>query len=792
MSTSDTTQHQWTNKLATQSSPYLLQHAHNPVDWYPWGEEAFELARSQNKPIFLSIGYSTCYWCHVMERQCFENPQIAALMNKHFVNIKVDREERPDVDDIYMAAVQIMTGSGGWPMSVFLTPPAPGSSDTPAPGSSASQDSSDSGLKPFYAGTYFPPEDAQGRPGMPTLIEGLSKAWQTQRDEVLKQSNQIAKAIEDHLSHEHEPDAIDPQVISDTQAQLMRIYDPQDAGFGQAPKFPQASNLLFLQAYLAVRPNEVASNALAHTLDRMAMGGMYDQIGGGFHRYSTDAKWLVPHFEKMLYDNGQLALTYINAHQTMPPENEPERYANTAREICDYVLREMCDPTGMFWSAQDAEVDACEGLNYLWLADQISHALGNEPLNQTANELYGLSLGTNFQDPHQAKEPRRNVLFLPVTLADFAKQTSRPLDEVYKLRQQINSTLLAVRDQRKQPGTDDKVLVSWNGMMIAGMARTGEVLNEKCYVEAAVKAADAILDHMTDDQGALYRTYRQGKAHISAVLEDYAHLIAALCMLQRVTNQKRWLDQAVKLNAIVTQRFADKQGGYFDTLANQKDLFVRTRSTYDGATPSGNSVMVHNQLDLFELTGEKIYLNRAELDLKAASPLVGAAKVGMIHLAHAQLRYLNLTASEQGQVIDLPDAREKRHVMNLDIQPREIKLSQTQTLVTVKLDIGTAYHLNAHDAPGDLVATQLILEDAQNVAIDVAYPAGKQMTYPFADEPINVYSGKMEIPLLIRTTGPVTTLPKLILQYQMCTDSSCLPVQKLELPVDFVTDASES
>tara|TARA_Y100001933_G_scaffold262286_2_gene319347 strand:+ start:29509 stop:31893 length:2385 start_codon:yes stop_codon:yes gene_type:complete len=774
MSTPDTTTHQWTNQLVNQSSPYLLQHAHNPVDWHPWGDEAFELARKLQKPIFLSIGYSTCYWCHVMERQCFENPQIAAMMNKHFVNIKVDREERPDVDDIYMAAVQIMTGSGGWPMSVFLTPP--------------SADGKDAGLKPFYAGTYFPPEDAHGRPGLPTLIEGLSNAWHTQRDEVLKQSDEIAKAIADHLSHEHDADAIDPQVIADTQAQLMRIYDPKDAGFGQAPKFPQASNLLFLQAFLQTNDDEKAKWALAHTLDRMAQGGMYDQVGGGFHRYSTDGQWLVPHFEKMLYDNGQLALTYINAHKQMPPEADPMRYATVAREICDYVLREMRDETGMFWSAQDAEVDACEGLNYLWLAPEVSAALDDPQLEKVASELYGLTLGTNFQDPHQHDQPRRNVLFLPVSIANYAKSTSRTLEQVTELRQQINAKLLASRDQRKQPGTDDKVLISWNGMMIAGMARTGQVLNEQKYIDAASKAADSILKNMTANDGSLNRTYRQGKAHIPAMLEDYAHLIAALCELHRVTSDARWLDTAVKLNFIVTERFADTQGGYYDTLADQKDLFVRTRSTYDGATPSGNSVMVHNQIDLYELTGEQVFLNRAELDLKASSQLLGPAKVGMIHLAHAQLRYLRLSASEQGQSFALPDAREKRHVMNLDIQPREIKLASEPTMVTLTLDIGKDYHLNAHDVTDNLVPTQLLLEGSDAVSIEVAYPAGKQVTYPFADAPINVYTGKFEIPILIRATGKVTQMPKLYLQYQMCTEQSCLQKQKLELPVDFVTE----
>jgi uncharacterized protein YyaL (SSP411 family) len=753
------------NRLANESSPYLLQHANNPVDWYPWGDEAFSLARKLDKPIFLSIGYSTCYWCHVMERQCFENPQIAALMNEHFINIKVDREERPDVDDIYMAAVQIMTGQGGWPMSVFLTPD----------------------LKPYYAGTYFPPEDSHGRPGMLTLIMGLSDAWQNKREDVLTQSEEIAKAIEDHLTHEHEPDIIDPQVIADTHGQLMRIYDQVHAGFGQAPKFPQASNLLFLQAFLHAQPDDITQSALTHTLDRMAFGGIYDQVGGGFHRYSTDGKWLVPHFEKMLYDNGQLALVYANAHMTMEPADEPMRYATIAKEICDYVLREMTDDTGMFYSAQDAEVDACEGLNYLWLTDEIENALLDDPaLAKLACELYGLDQGTNFQDPHQHDQPRRNVLFLPQSLVDFAKSNKRTLEQIQSKRQNINEKLLALRDKRKQPGTDDKVLVAWNGMMISGMARTGQVLNEPQYIKAAVKAADSIIENLLDKQGKLHRSYRQGKLGVSAVLEDYAHLIAACCMLGRVTSDTVWLDHAVKLYNTVMQDFASDHGGYFDTLANQSDLFVRTRSTYDGATPSGNSVMVHNQIDLYELTSEEVYLRRAELDLKASSQLIGVAKVGMVHLAHAQLRYLSLTSNDQGQRFVLPKAREKRHVMNLDIQPREIKLTAEPTLVTLTLDIGMDYHLNANEVPANLTPTELLLEGADNIAMEIAYPAGKQVVYPFADAPLQVYTGKLEIPMMIRATGAISELPRLFLRYQMCTDQSCLPEQKLELPVDFV------
>ncbi|MCC6580742.1 MAG: thioredoxin domain-containing protein, partial [Phycisphaeraceae bacterium] len=409
------------NALADQTSPYLLQHACNPVDWHPWSPATLALARKLQRPIFLSIGYSTCYWCHVMERQCFENPDIAALMNDGFVNIKVDREERPDIDDLYMTAVQMITGSGGWPMSVFLTPPGAAGADDP-------------GLEPFDAGTYFPPRDAYGRPGFPSVLRAISQAWRDRRGELLEQAGRVAQAMRSHLAPEPTPSPLSADQVSQAAGRLLRAYDSDDGGFGQAPKFPQPLNLRFLLHVHRNNQDADIAGALTHTLDRMARGGMYDQVGGGFHRYSTDERWLVPHFEKMLYDNGQLAELYALAHERLPRDGDPGLFARVAAETCDYILREMTDASGAFWSAQDAEVDSREGLNYLWNPREIRNVLDDPKLAELALAMYGLDEGPNFRDPHHRDEPARNVLYLPYPLAELARQRNMALDDLLAAR----------------------------------------------------------------------------------------------------------------------------------------------------------------------------------------------------------------------------------------------------------------------------------------------------------------------------------------------------------------------
>ncbi len=767
----------YTNHLANQTSPYLLQHAHNPVDWYPWGEEAFELSRKLGKPIFLSVGYSTCYWCHVMERQVFENPEIASQMNEHFINVKVDREERPDIDDIYMVAVQVMTGRGGWPMSVFLTPPG-------------TQGPEDAGLKPFYAGTYFPPEPAHGMPSFPQILLGLSKAWNEQRAEIIGQAVQVAESVEKHLAHMDDAGELNVQLVQTAANSLLRTYDPVNAGFGDAPKFPTPTNLLFLLKVYQNNQDADLWKAIGHTLQRMAIGGMYDQIGGGFHRYSTDEKWLVPHFEKMLYDNGLLAETYAIAQATNPSADEPAFYGDIARETCDYVIREMTDPTGAFWSAQDAEVDTMEGKSYLWQPAQVNKALfgrtlAEQSLPHHASILYGLDKGPNFKDPHHANAPAENVLYLPVSLGEFAKAQGMTLDAAKALKKQIDGRLLAERNKRKQPGMDDKVLVSWNGMMIAGMAKTGQVLGEKKYIEAAGKAADAVLTHMRGADGRLMRAMRNGQARIPGFLDDYAYLIHGLIALFDASQEDKWLKEAIVLTGVVTQDFACEQGGFYDTLAGQKDLFVRTRSTYDGAIPTGNSQMVHNLLDLARITHDEVFFHAAADNLRSFAITMKRLGQGMTHMHHALLKALEL-APEGVQAAASPETakQERRQVLEVGLSARELDLSSGSAQITVGLDLGPDYHVNGPEADAEgLVATQLVLVDAPGIEIEVVYPEPKERKFEFADKPIRVYEG--QVMFHAKLTGKVTGgTPKLVLKCQVCTEMSCLAPKEYELPVE--------
>ncbi len=785
----------YTNALVNQTSPYLLQHAHNPVDWYPWGPEAFEAARRSGKPIFLSIGYSTCYWCHVMERQVFENPQLAALMNKHCINIKVDREERPDIDQIYMTAVQLMTGHGGWPMSVFLTPPG------------AAQDN-DPGLTPFWAGTYIPPQPQYGMPGFAQLIDAIADAWSNRRQALIQQGRQVADAVSEHLRQKDPPTPLDFEIVDRAADQLVRMYDPMHGGFGQAPKFPQPTNLQFLFAFYRHRPSKELSTSLRYTLERMARGGMYDQIGGGFHRYATDQQWLVPHFEKMLYDNGQLVEAYLNAHSLEEPgPNEKRLYRRVIQETCDYVLREMTDASGAFWSAQDAEVDAREGGNYLWTPRQVREAIDHSRLGQLAVKLYGLDKGTNFQDPHHQDLPPTNVLYLPLRLDTLADQQDMTLQALYDARIQINERMLAARNRRKQPGTDDKVLVSWNGMMIAALAAAGAELDQPRYTTAAAKAADYILKHMRESAPAppgdgpagrgLYRTMRHEQVKISGFLDDYAFLVHGLVQLYRATKQSNWLDAAQELTGVARQRFSATDrfgGGYYDTLADQSDLFVRIVSTYDGAIPSGNSQMVHNLIDLYQLTGRKVYIDQACLDLKAFSGTLTKRGAAMVHMHHALLRALGVApgqfaATAQPIAGPAPATQPDRTVVSVAVAPDSVDLSSGPAQLQVTVEIGPGYHLNAPDCKIEgLVPTTLELTETEGYQMHVEYPPGTPKRYPLAPEVLHVYEGRVVLVATIRATAqvpttPVPQRPSLVLRYQACTDRSCLEPVDIDIPV---------
>ena len=785
----------YVNRLKDQTSPYLLQHAHNPVDWYPWGDEAFALARQLDKPIFLSIGYATCYWCHVMERQVFENPAIAGKMNELFVNIKVDREERPDLDDLYMTATQLMTQAGGWPMSVFLTPPPPppevsaisqggaGTAETP----SGSGGGTGGGLKPFWCGTYLPPEPMHGRPSFPQVLEALHQAWQTRRDEVLEQADHLADAVQQTLaSDEQPPGELDAEPVTATARALLGTYDAEHGGFGgrpgQGPKFPQPSNLAFLLAVLENNRAPDIADALAHTLDRMARGGMYDQVGGGFHRYSVDEQWLVPHFEKMLYDNGQLLSVYARAlrierEADVPDPHRVALYQRVLRETADYLLREMRDRTGAFHSAQDAEVHAREGLNYLWTEAQVRDAIDDPDLASFAVMLYSLDQGPNFRDPHTPSAPPASVLYLPRPLHDAAEQAGVTLEAIDQRRSEINATLYRVRQQRDQPATDDKVLVAWNGLAIKGLAEAGAVLGEPRYLEAAGRAADAILRHMNDpaSEGGLLRSMRAGQARVPAFLEDYAHFIAGLLALQRAKpDGPRWLDLARCYLESVVRCFATGHGGYYDTLADQADLFLRVRSTYDGAVPTGNAVMLHNFVDYYELTGDPLMLDRAVRDLRSFAQPLSQRGSAMVHLQHALLRALQHAPEALRSPTDARPAATDRHAEPVAIRARWI---DAQTL-RLDLEVQPGLHLNAPDAAPPLVgfAVELIGPGT----IEAHYPPGEEKTYPFADEPLRVYRGNTRIDLSL---SDLEAGSRLRVRFQACRDDACLTPRALAVTI---------
>ncbi len=556
-----------TNRLIHETSPYLLQHAHNPVDWYPWGEEALQAARAQDKPIFLSVGYSACHWCHVMERESFENPSIAALMNSLFINIKVDREERPDIDEIYMKAVTALTGSGGWPMSVFLTPE----------------------LEPFFGTTYLPPVRAYNRPSFPDVLIGLAEAYSKEREQVVAQARELTEAI----LAESRADArgeLGVEVLDASVAQAKASFDPEWGGFGRAPKFPHAGDLrLMLRHHLRTGDAQVRDISLV-TLERMARGGIYDQLGGGFHRYSTDREWRVPHFEKMLYDNAQLASAYLEAYvATRDP-----RYAEIARGTCDWVLAEMQTEAGGFASAQDADSEGEEGRFFVWTHDELTHVLGAE-LAAPVAAYFDVTGEGNF-------EHGKNVLWIPEPAAAVAARLGLSEQQLTAAVARAKPLLLQARAARVRPHTDDKVLTSWNGLMAGALAQAYQVLEEPRYLEAAERSMRYVLEQMRQPDGRLYATARLGRVQHNAGLDDYAFVIAALLDLYESSFDERWLRDAYALCQIVEQQFDDADsGGYFTTGVDHERLLARLQSVHDGALPSGLGVHALNLLRIAAL-----------------------------------------------------------------------------------------------------------------------------------------------------------------------------------------------
>jgi len=596
------------NRLINESSPYLLQHATNPVDWYPWGKDAFEKARKENKPIFLSIGYSTCHWCHVMEHESFSDEEVATLLNKYFVPIKVDREERPDIDQVYMAVTQTMTGRGGWPNTVFLTP----------------------AKKPFFAGTYFPKETRWGLPGLMELLPKVAAIWQNDRENVLKSAQQIT----DLLAGKDNPNpgnAPDKSLLDKTRNLLADVYDPEYGGFGQAPKFPTPHILTFLLRRYHHNEDTQALAMVEKTLTRMRLGGIHDHIGFGFHRYSTDGQWLVPHFEKMLYDQALLAMAYTEAYQA----TGKKFYARTAREILTYILRDMTSNEGGFYSAEDADSEGVEGKFYLWTLPQIQKILGQKE-TETFKKIYTLEANGNFTSREEAQAAGSNILHLKKALPDLAGELGVPEKQLQRRLEINREKLFKVRNKRVHPFKDDKILTDWNGLMIAALARAGQVLNEPRYTADAVKAADFIMLKLRDNNGRLVKRYRKGTAGLPAHLDDYAFVVWGFLELYEATLKTTYLQEAIRLNDQMIKHFWDQQsGGLFMTADDSEKLLIRNKEIYDGAIPSGNSVAALNLLRLGHITGREDYLKKAEEISRAFSESVNRYPAGHAHLMMA-------------------------------------------------------------------------------------------------------------------------------------------------------------
>ncbi|WP_425614736.1 thioredoxin domain-containing protein [Anatilimnocola sp. NA78] len=573
------------NRLAAESSPYLLQHQNNPVDWYPWGAEALARSKAEQKPIFLSIGYSACHWCHVMEHESFESVGIANELNRLFVCIKVDREERPDLDQIYMNAVQLMTGRGGWPMSVFLTPD----------------------LAPFYGGTYWPPMKKMGMPGFLDVIQAVADAWENRRDLAVQQAVELTEHLQQIGANDSADDPLEVELLEHASQQLLGAFDAKYGGFGRAPKFPHSLDLQVLLRVWKRNQDPALLHIVTHTLDQMARGGINDHLAGGFARYSVDERWLVPHFEKMLYDNALLTSAYVEAYQaTANPQ-----FAQVARETCDYILGWMTDAAGGFHSSEDADSEGVEGKFYVWKPAEIEAVLG-EDRARAFRKIYDVSPQGNF-------EHGQSILNLPRPIAEVAAEVG--IDEATLAAEmaRCRQELLQAREQRVRPGKDDKVLVSWNALMIDALAKAAGALNEPRYLQAAEKASTFLHEQLRDEDGRLLHCWRHGQAKLAAYLDDYAYLANAWISLYEANFDAVWLERAASLAETLLQHFADSEGGgFFFTADDHEQLIVRNKDLHDSSVPSGNAMAALAFIRLGKLTGNQQYLAAAEGALRAA------------------------------------------------------------------------------------------------------------------------------------------------------------------------------
>jgi len=633
------------NRLQGESSPYLRQHADNPVDWYPWGEEALRQARDRDRPIFLSIGYSACHWCHVMAHESFEDQAVAAFLNEHFVSIKVDREERPDLDQVYMAAVQAMTGGGGWPLSVFLTPDG----------------------YPFYGGTYFPPVPRYGLPSFLQVLQAVAEAWQHRRQELLSGGRRLVEALrqQDLAPADRGSGELEPATLHSAFHLLRQSFDPHHGGWDGAPKFPQPSVLEFLLRYHHLTGQAGALEMVTRTLEAMARGGIYDQVGGGFHRYAVDERWLVPHFEKMLYDNAQLARLYLHAWQV----TGNDLFRAIAQETLDYVLRDMSDPAGGFYSTQDADSEGQEGKFFLWTEDQVRQVLGRDADQFLA--LYGVTRHGNFEG--------RNIL----TFVGPLEQRPALAD--------ARRRLLAARQQRVPPGRDEKVLTSWNGLMLAAFAEAARAWDRADYRLAAERNGRFLLSELRRGDGRLCHTWQGGQARLNGYLEDYVYLADGLLELYQTTFEPGWYRAAQELMDLTLAHFQAPDGTFFDTEDGHEALILRPRNLQDGATPSGNAVAVTSLLRLAGLSAQTRYVEIAHRALAAMQPTMARYPLGFGHWLQA-LSYA-LAPPREIAIVGAPD------------------LADTQALLDVVRRGYRPFQVVALGAPGDQPPAVPLLED---------------------------------------------------------------------------------
>jgi len=698
------------NRLGKEDSPYLLQHANNPVDWYPWGDEAFDKARLEDKPVFLSIGYSTCHWCHVMEHESFDNDDIAKYLNEHFVAIKLDREQRPDLDDIYMTGTQLMTGHGGWPMSNFLS----------AEG------------KPFYSGTYFPPANFM------QLLQQLTEVWSTRRNEVLAQADKMAVSIEQYTAAKSNNAQLG-DLLTLAVNELHGRFDSVHGGFGDAPKFPNESQLGLVLTDWQRTGNKQSEIVLRLTLDRLYQGGIYDQIAGGFHRYSVDQHWLVPHFEKMLYNQAQLLALYAKAYGVLGDQ----AYKRVAIEIAEYVLRDMCSPDGAFYSATDADSEGGEGVFFVWSVQALEEELSKEDV-ELVTELYGVTENGNFEGG--------NILHLGGSLEEYAEDRSLTLDMLLKRLENIKNRLYTKREQRIHPLRDEKIITGWNSMMVSSLAAAATYLDKPALLAAALRAAEFLWEKHWHDEG-LWRISLGGHPSITGNLEDYSAFAEATMMLYARTDEIKWLDRGLLIiQQMNTLFWDDEEGGYFlSHITDAGPLITRPKSPMDGATPSANSMAISALTQCWLMTRDPTIEQKLNAAENAFSGLLTSSPSAFSYMVTAMQNHLH------GQRDPIQFAAEGKI---------RVMLYRTKDGFSLDLVLQEGWHVNGHETVGDLLPTTVLEHD------DVIYPEGITRKLPFMDEEISLYEGHVSI-AISSPSWPIA------LQLQACDDTQCLAPEQL-------------